>query len=480
MAIRTLSEIIQSAIDFIKTKRPDIATFTGTVTRDVVIESPAQEFDNVYQELSRTQQLQSVVFAENMEEEELEALAFNYGIQRLGGTTSSGTITFRIRNFTVSSSDVLAPVGTVVSTQGANAIPQISFVTTSAILFQAALAPTYFNPDTGFYELTASITAQAIGETGNVAANTITNLTSQVASISEIANTVATTGGTNEETNAELGSRIQTKLAGNNIGTPAGIRNLVQENENVDDSIIVTPNDPEMERAEFGGEVDIYILGEILTTITDTILYQAAGAQEFILQHQPVRSVSSVTGIASAVPITFVEGVDYNVVFDTSTLLNGSIRLETKIEFDIGGTNPDDASSLSMEYVYNSLIEILQLELDKDENHIVTSDNLVKEATEASIDITADVALFPGNIEADSIADIQTALSEHINNLGLGDSIDRSDIVGVIEGVDSVDQINLNTLELAKDGTPLPQVDQRLTILKTEFPRVGVIVINIV
>jgi len=78
MAIRTLEEIINSAIDFITSRRPGIATFVGSVTRDVVIEAPAQEFDTLNQELSRTQKLQSIAFAEDQTEEELDAFAENY------------------------------------------------------------------------------------------------------------------------------------------------------------------------------------------------------------------------------------------------------------------------------------------------------------------------------------------------------------------------------------------------------------------
>ncbi len=480
MAIRTLSEIIQSAIDFIKSKRTDIGTFVGTVTRDVIIESPAQEFDLVYKEIGRTQQLQSIRFAEEMEDEELEALAENYGVIRLAGVAAIGSVTFRIRNFSTSSPDVVVPVGVGISTQGTVDVPQVSFVTTESALFQASLAPALFNPDTGFYEQTVDIVADDIGVESNVAAGTIINITSGVPGIDTVVNTVSTTGGTNEEDNEALGLRLQTKLAGNSIGTPAGINQLMAENENVIDSITVTPNDPEMLRAEFGGEVDVYVLGEVITTISDIIVYTDLGPQEFILQHQPVQLLIAVTGIAGAAPFTFTEGLDFNFVLDPSTLLNGSTRLETKIVFNIGGTNPDDATSVDINYAYNSLIEDLQLELDKDENHIVTADILVKQADEAEIEITADVALFPGNIAADAIADIQTAVTNDINSLGLGDSIDRSDVIASIESVESVDSVDLSTLVLIKNGVPLPPTEQRLLIAKTEFPRVGIIIINIV
>ena len=196
--------------------------------------------------------------------------------------------------------------------------------------------------------------------------------------------------------------------------------------------------------------------------------------------HQPATSVSSVTGIAAAAPKTFVVGLDFNSVADTSNLVNGSTRLQNKIVFNIGGTNPDDGTNIDINYAYNKLIEDLQTQIDSDDGHIVTSDVLVKEALEADITIIADVTLFPGNSEATEIGNIQTALTEFINALGLGDSIDRSDIVGVIEGVASVDAVDLNTLVLDKNGVPLPSVEQRLTVFKNEFPRANTLTINVV
>lgn len=480
MAIRDLATIIGDAIDFITTARPNIATFTGSVIRDVVIESPAQEFATLNEELERTQKLQSVSFPDNQTEEELEALAANYGLTRLGGKQATGTITFQIRNFSGTSATVSIPAGTVVGTVGTDTLPQAIFVTTEALIFQPSLAASYFNPTTGLYEQTADIVAGDVGTAGNVSAATITVLISAISGIDSVTNTVATTGGEDVESNEDLASRIQTKLAGNNIGTTTGIINLMRENANVTDAIVVTPNDSEMIRDEFGGEVDVYILGANFAPTTDIFLYETTGSQEFVLFHQPAISVSSVTGIAGGTPTTFIQGTDYNFVLDPSTLIGGSVRVEHKIQFNIGGTNPDDATNITVNYTYNQLIETLQLELDQDDQNIVTSDILVKEATEATIDITADVTLFPGFTQADAIADIQTIVSTNIDNLGLGDSIDRSDVVEWIEQSESVDAVNLSTLILEKDTVVLPSADQRLQIFKTEYPRAGTIAINIV
>lgn len=483
MAIRTLTQIIQDAITYITGKRPNIATFVGTVTRDVIIESPAQEFSKTYDELDHTQQIQSIVFAANMSTNELDALAANYGLTRNPGTQAEGNITFRVRNYTTSSSVITIPLGTVVATQGTDTLPQVSFVTTQTIVYQPSFAPTYFNPDSGFYEQTATIQAQNVGAASNVAAGTITVLVSGVPGVDSVINNTSTTEGTDIENNTALGQRIQIKLSGNNIGTPNGIISLMRTNPNVTDAIIVGPNDPEMLRSQFGGEVDVYILGQVLSTASDIDTYSASGNQKYVMQHEPVRTVSSVTGLVIGVPTTFVQGVDYAFVDDPDILLSGSTQMSSYIIWlptSGGATHPDDNTNFTIQYVYDSLIESLQLLLDDDSAHIVTSDILVKEANLATIGVECDVTLFSGILFSDAIAAVQTAVTNYINNLGLGDNIDRSNIIEVIQAVPSIDSVNVSTLILTKNAVPIPAAQQRLPITKTEYPRVGTITVNVI
>lgn len=480
MAIRTLSQIITDAINFLAERKPNIATFVGTVTRDVVIESPAQEFEKINQELERTQKLQSLTFASDMTTEELNALAANFGLTRLLGTQATGTVTFQIRNFTISSSEITIPVGTLITTIDTEDSPQIAFATTTPLVFTPALAPTFFNPVTGLFEQTTTIIAEAVGASGNVAAGTITSLSSSVPGIDSVVNNIATTGGTDVETNTDFASRITIKLSGNNVGTRTGIISLVKEDENVKDAIVVTPDDPELLRGEFGGEVDVYIDGSTLSTISDLQVYLVAGPQSFTLQRQPVNSVSSITGLVLGVPTTFVQTTDYTVDLDTTPLLGGSSRAESAITFTGSGQLPDDSTQITITYTYNSLIEDLQAVLDADDKNIVTSDILVREANVALIDIDADITIFPGFIAAEVTLAAQSAVSTFINNLGLGTDINRSDIIAEIEGVDGVDSVNTETLLLTKNAVPLSLTEQRLTIFKTETPDSGVITITIV
>ena len=480
MAIRTLTQIISDAVAYITSKRPTIATYVGTVTRDVVIESPAQEFSNVYSELSHTQQLQSLKYASSMTEQELDDFAVNYGMTRLAGTKATGTITFRARNFSIVDSDIIIPFATTISTTGTSAIPQAQFQTTQAVVMQAALASTYFNPSTGFYEITANIVAQATGSTSNVPAGTIVNLLTSVPGVDFVINTIAITGGQSTESNTAFASRIIAKLSGNNVGTLTGIESLVRSNVNVIDVSIVTPNDAEMIRNEFGGSVDVYILGQVISSTSEAYLYTTAGSQEFVLLRQPVKSISSITGIVSGAPFTFVQGVDFNFVADPTLLYNGSTQVQNKVVFNIGGTNPDNTSNITITYAYDSLIQDLQNQLDANANHIVTSDILVKESTVATIDVYIEVTIFPGYAQADTITAVQTAISTFVNNLALGDSINRSDIVGVTENLVSVDQVNLDTMILSKNAAALPISQQRLSITKTEYPRINTVTVTVI
>src|SRR5258708_7129398 len=106
MAIRDKATIIQDAITFIASKIPNIFTAVGTVVRDLVIESPAEEFDKVYTELTTTQQLQSLNFAASQTTDQLDAFGDNYGMTRLLGRAATGSVTFRIRNYSTSSNNV--------------------------------------------------------------------------------------------------------------------------------------------------------------------------------------------------------------------------------------------------------------------------------------------------------------------------------------------------------------------------------------
>lgn len=343
MAFPTFSQIVQSMITFLQGSRPDIATQTGSVVNDVVVSTVANQLAaengtdaSVYSNLQYIQNLQAFVTnAATILPADMDAIANNYGMVRLPGTQATGILTLRIRNYTTSSAIIIVPSGTTVSTLSTSSAPAVSFSTTATITFSPSLAPSYYNPNSGFYEQTVGIMCQTIGVVGNVGANTITSLVGSGLGIDAVTNGTATSGGTNIEDNVTFAARIQIKLEGNNVGTPDGIISLMETNPNVIQARLVGPDDPAMQRNQYGGSADVYIRGSIPITLVETFTYTTAGSQNYVMLNQPVFAVGLVTGVVASAPFTFTPGTDYNVVLNPNSLYAGSTLAASYITFNV-------------------------------------------------------------------------------------------------------------------------------------------------
>lgn len=481
MATRSVQDIVQDAVDYIHSVSPNITTLVGSVTRDVVIGSPAQEFGKVYTELNRISQIQSLDNPTVMTTAELDSLGANFSTPRNQGTPSQATLTFRVSNLQSTEPNIPIPSGSVATTQQTAITPLVSFVTTQSGTFISSLASTYFNPLTGFYELTLPVQAQTVGANGNVAAGAINVLSTTISRVFSVTNTVAATGGTDQESQTAYAARIKLRLAGNNLGTVNGILGIANQNASVLSVAVVGPNDPEMLRNEFGGSVDLYILGTINTQTTDTNTFSSSGTRSFTMAHQPAivtTGTVTVSGIANGFAHIFVEGIDYQLVSDPTTLLDGSTRLHNGILFLNSGTLPDNNSQFTITYTYNQLIETLQNTFDDPSNHIVTSDILVKEAHEALIDVSASIAITPGFNGASTISAAQTALTAFLNVNKLGNSFSQSEVVAVIENTPGVAEVDLTSLVIKKNNVVV--TTQVIPLAKTEFITVNTINLSII
>lgn len=471
---RTVDAIVQDAINFIQSRQPSITTLPGSVVNDVVISSPAQEFENVYTELTRVSQIMSLDNPDVMTTDELNSLGDNFGLIRNGGTIAQTFETFRVVGLQTTEPNINIPVGTVVTTQQTSTAPIVAFVTTQAGTFISAQAAAYYNSATGFYELTLPVHAQSVGASGNVSAGAVRVLSSGVSRIFAVINTVAATGGTDQESNDDYAARIKLKLAGNNLGTVDGIKSLALLNTGVRDVSVAGPNDVEMLRNEFGGSIDIYILGSFNVSATDTNNYTTAGPQTFILINQPATVTSGsllVQGTAGGAPKVFVETVDYDLIQDLTTLFNGSIKLQNGMKFRSTGTKPDNGTQFTITYTYNQLIQTLQNTFSSDSNHIVASDVLVKQAQAAIVSVAASIAVISGFSTSDVVSSAQTAVTNFLVTNKLGETFSQSQIVAAIEDTPGVSEVDLTSLVITKNSVPI--TTQTVTIDKTQYVTVS-------
>lgn len=441
--VRSLTDIITSLVGYISSVMPGISTRTGTVTKDVIIDAPAQEFETVYTEIDSANNLTSLENYNDFTEDELDAVASDYGLSRLEGTNATGTAIFRFKILT----DVDIPYGTKLNTSAGTNNVNVNFIVSQAINITQANLPTYYNYSTSFYEVPVSIESENIGAVNNVAAGTIINILSNITNLDSVTNYLSTSGGTDNETNQALSARIQAKRLGNNVGTKSGYQSTIDADNRVTDSAIVSPNDPEMLRNEYGGSIDIYILGQDLTGIIETQTW-STGTLELIMQHQPVYSIGSIVGATAG---TLVETTDYIFTRDVSLYTKSSASTDKIVFTTTGLSKLTNGEVITINYSYNKVIEDLQTTINADGEHILTADVLIREATEVLVNITANVTALSGYTKASVQTDIQTALGDFIDAFTLNQDLHPSDIIAIIEGVNGVDKVDLATLIPATD-----------------------------
>lgn len=162
------------------------------------------------------------------------------GINRKSAVKATGSVVFSLSS--ASEYQVEIPIGTIVSTSGAN---PVSFETTSSGYIEAG-------------KTTATVTAQALigGTSGNVAPGTIAVIVNMTADNLAVKNLGAFLGGADEESDEQLRSRIVDSLKFVVNGTnKAYYKSLAKSVEGVD-CVNVVPK-------KYGnGTVAIYICGK--------------------------------------------------------------------------------------------------------------------------------------------------------------------------------------------------------------------------
>lgn len=474
MAIRTVTQVINSAVAYIQNILPGLSLLEGTVARDVVVESPAQEFGLVWTELGRVERMQTMTDPTAFINNELDNLASSFGITRNPGIAAIGTVTFSIASFSVASSSITIPAGTELSTQSSltnNVV--VSFVTTTTVTFVASNASAYFNPQNADYEITVPVQATATGTQGNVGAGTITVLVTALPGNITVNNSNQTAGGTSAESDAALLTRIHTKLAGTAMGTPNGILSFVNANPNVVASLLVGPTDPLLVRSSFGNAADVYIIGDIPTPVIEPRTF-IAGVPTYVLQQQPVEPVSvneTIAGTVGGLSFNFIEGTNFVVNQDNTTSVGGSTKAATSITF-LGSPFPDANTVITIDYSVNNLIVDLQTSINNDSNRIIGTDILIREAIKVLVDVSAFITVFPGFTKANVIVAAENNVETLLNSSTLGSSISESDIIATIQDTPGVNAVSIPiSIEISTPTHPIFTSVVNLTTAENQYLR---------
>lgn len=374
---KSFSAIVSTMIERLSLVQPNLDTKPGSVARDLFVDLQADEIEKVYKLISIVSEKQSFATASGRD---LDRLAANFGITRKSGAGASGVVVFVTSDL---SGDIPIPAGSIVTARNG-----VSFRTIGAFAMLGSDKNRYAaNANrlrgalnvagiTDTYALEVPVEAITVGTSGNISSYQIINSDS-VSEIS-VTNLTAFTGGAGTETDSEFRSRFLATFSGSNTGTSLGYRNAVLGVNGVLDALVVEPGNTLMLRdgtetietnnvsrilnSGTGGKVDIYVLGTILNTISESFIFRNKSYtgditdsvndhilgnfnQDFTLTSeerkynafkngslpfQPISSVISLTGSSS--------GVLTQATLNEDGTYNGNYILSKDLNADTGGS----------------------------------------------------------------------------------------------------------------------------------------------
>jgi len=470
---KTIDDFISDLIQFVENYNTANGTNydirQGTVLKDTLIDAPSTKFAAVNNDIAIASKIQSLNYASEISEDDLNDYGSNFSEERRGATFSTGLEDFIAE--TAPSTNITINSGSLISVPATINFPAIQFQTVETVVMDVSDLTPYEFIENGVtkYKISARIRAVVAGSSGNAGVDTITSLDQAIPGITEVRNPLATTSGTDIESNIDFAIRIKSKLVGNNKGTPDGIINLILEDSRVEDVDVVGPNDIEMRRNEFGGSVDVYILGSDLTSVVNSVIYTTFLGY-IRLTKTPIVSVAQVKGIVDGVEhiFTLSGGTPEAIYVKDPGLLNDSIYEDSRITFPTA-TKPDNGTNVNVTLSYDKLIEDLQIEINKSSNSIIASDLVIRRSIQVTVDVYAQLSIFSGFSAATVADNVKTEVSDFIDSKKLGESINVSDLIAIIEAVDGVDSILVSTFQPSSD----------IEIFKNEVAQTGTISIRI-
>lgn len=394
----------------------------------------------------RIRYVASLLALENLPEltdadDDIEAIVRNEGIIRSEG--SAATVTLVFSRATRPTVDVPVPRGFPVATPPSQSDGStVMYVVTETRTMLAAAASSYLNLRTQRYELSVPATATTGGTEARVGPNRVNRPMRPLVGFDSVTNPDAAVGGLARETNQELVDRYLLAIVGRQAGTPKGIERIaLTDFANVESVYLVYGDDPFLTRAtDSAGAVDLWVKGDAVLQTTENVAFLG------IAQIHPVSTPPLVTVVSvSSGGTTYVEGTDYEVVYDDSGF-SGSTRATDGVVFLPGGSAPAVGAVVTIVYSYNSLIREMQVGFQDPDVLALGSDLLIRQGVQVPIAVSARIRVLAGFSPTSVIAAAQVALVAYIDGLGMGAPVEASDLQAVVRAISGVDNFIIDRL----------------------------------
>jgi hypothetical protein len=204
-------------------------------------------------------------------------LAATFGVERITSKPSRVILTFYVKsapdqNLEVNVGDRVLSVADTES-----GVPELTFKVLEAKTMQLENLSSYYNLQNQRWELRVKAECETAGQIGNVSLGTITTVLSGAVGLG-VSNDTAAFGGEDSETNLELQERTLLRLAGVDTGREKGYLAKTLEVGGVQDARVVSAGNDimlrdwdDIRKKHIGGKVDVYIRGESVSQMVETV-----------------------------------------------------------------------------------------------------------------------------------------------------------------------------------------------------------------
>lgn len=426
---------------------------------DIVVQPLAFVLENQNDRTRNVSQLILLDSVSSFTDSDVDDFVFNEVIIRnQGGRSSTSLLFYRA---TTPQTDLTVQQNFPVATQPDESTGEtVIFVTTESKTLPVATASAFFNLQTGRYEIEVAARAAIAGKLGEVGPGRINRPLRPLAGFDTVENKLRSSSVTDRETNTEVLERYRISILATQFATRNGIELAIKRFfPDAGDVLVVNAGDPLITRSGTdSGAVDIFITGSQSISRSDSVEFIGVN-QIIVLTQQPVVDIVGITG--------FVLGTDYELVKDASGVSN-STRAQDGIRFIIGGSSPSIGDTINVGYLQDSLIADIQAVFDNADNDVGGQDPLVRSGTQVDIVMASLLTVISGFSFTTIRTAVITAIVNFINNLGLGEPVELSDLQAVVRSVSGVDNFVFTLLDRS-GGTGLGDIP----VFKNEFPRIA-------
>ncbi len=426
---RSVEDVQTSIQQSLETADPTIESRSGPVY-NIMLQPVSNEIAKIEAEQERVGGMYSLQFQEVATEEETEALAANFGIQKAPGTKASSVVFFF--RYTRPTEPAQVRRGTLVG----NLDGTLQYIVQEDAVIDPGNADAFLNSARRVFEVAVNVEAVSPGEQFNIPAFRINSLVTPNVDFDGVENRAPAEGGSEEETQESEVDRIRERFAGLNTGSIDGVRFVASDSfpELIQDVAVIQPASELFRRVILTPGIDVYIAGSNFETVRQS--YVAIGGETQIQIASPPSASSSLV-----LTINGVINSDAVIVKDTGSEAN-TIRAN---EFVLLSAPLESGDVIAFSYSFNRLILDIQDIYEPataGDSLLFGTDILVYEAVDVPITVQMTIRVtssFDVPRTADQVQNVISDLVEqNVFGITLFPEVVQQTILSTVQGVSSL------------------------------------------